>query len=71
MAKAHNFSFFWGGGGHCTYFVDGGTIGEGTLHSIQRNKTQVESVKLGTTSNLNLEVFSVLQRDRVKCSGLG
>ena len=35
------------------------------------NKTQVASVQLGKTLDLNLQVFSFLPRDRVKCGGLG
>ena len=34
------------------------------------NKTQVESVQLGKTLDLNLKVLSFLPRDRVKCGGL-
>ena len=35
------------------------------------NKTQVASVQLGKTLDLNLYVFSFLPRDRVKCGRLG
>ena len=37
----------------------------------RNNKSQVKSVKLGKTSDLNLYVFSFPPRDRVKCGGLG
>ena len=36
-----------------------------------KNKTQVESVQLGNTLDLNLQVFSFLPRDRDKYGGLG
>ena len=38
---------------------------------LKSNKIKVESVQLEKTLDLNLQVFSLPPRERVKCGGLG
>ena len=58
----------------CTIKIDDFStlsIGTNLANNDKPNKTQVKSVQLGKTLDLNISVFSFPPRDRVKCGGLG